>query len=182
MQSQIVKIYDVQSLVKDVAPNMWQVEQAFSQPTLDWMQNIILNDANRFQVSRPHFRLLLEPGPDHDRLQQVGRDLIPALSQITGNSLNLMVAKFWVDLSAFACQVHADAPEILVSYQVYIDVMHHPSVGPCHGVKFLHVTPSVEIPLVPNFGYINLNTDAKLHEVEPGWGTRISVIFQYNLV
>ena len=180
MKQEHVKIYDTASLLKTLSPTCWAVDQAFSRETLEWMQNIIVNEENTFQVTRPHRRLLLQPGPDHVRLQQIGLDMIPSLSQITGIDLNLMIVKFWLDLPGFGCQVHHDSPEIIVSYQVYLNVDQQSTDMPCHGVEFLHMDKPYEVDLQPNSGYINLNTDLKLHQVIPGSGTRSSVMFQFN--
>lgn len=182
MSVQEIKIYDCQSRATLVAPNTWVVDRAFSPETLEWLQHIVENENNEFQVSRPHKRLLLKNGQDYARLQQIGLDIIPALNNITGQDLNLMIVKFWLDLPGFGCQVHNDAEDILVSYQVYVDTDGQLSDRPCHGVEFLHVDPTYEVEIKPNHGYINLNTDLKLHQVTPGAGTRSSVIFQYNRV
>ena len=143
------------------------------------MQDIITNEQNQFVVSRPHRRLLLQPGADHDQLQSIGLDIIPQLNSITGQDLNLMVVKFWLDLPGFACQIHSDAEDIIVTYQVYVDVWSCRE-EPCHGIEFLHVDPGYQVKLGNNRGYINLNTDLKPHRVLPGIGTRASVVFQYN--
>lgn len=179
--SQIVNIYDNPAKVSTVAPNCWSVANAFAPNTLSWLQGIQVNEQNEFSVSRPHHRLLLKPGPDHEKLQQIGLDIIPELSKLTGIDLNLMIVKFWLDLPGFACQPHSDAADIIVTYQVYVDVCQATG-DPCHGVEFLHVEPGYEIPILPNHGYINLNTDLKPHRVLPGGGTRTSVVFQYNRV
>jgi len=80
-------------------------------------------------------------------------------------------------LPGFGCQVHHDAPDIIVTLQVYID-----SDGDTVGAEFLHVDPSIQIPIQPNCGYINLNTDLKDHQVIANNGTRTSVVFQYNVI
>lgn len=178
--TQQVNIYDETSLVNLVAPNCWTVDQCFSADTLKWLQNITVNEGNQFQVTRPHHRLWLAPGEDHNRLQQIGLDIIPKLNEITGQDLNLMIVKFWLDLPNFGCQPHSDSTDIVVTYQVYIDV-HHSSEQPCHGVEFMHIDPGYEVELKPNHGYINLNVDSKLHQVTRGLGTRTSVVFQYNV-
>jgi hypothetical protein len=178
--TQQVNIYDETSLVEPVAPNCWTVDRCFSTDTLKWLQDITVNEDNQFQVSRPHHRLLLTPGADHSRLQQIGLDIIPKLNEITGQDLSLMIVKFWVDLPKFACQPHSDSADIVVTYQVYLDV-HHGSEQPCHGVEFIHVVPGYKVELKPNHGYINLNVDSKRHWVKKGSGTRTSVVFQYNV-
>lgn len=179
--TQQVKIYDQVCQLQSVAPNCWLVDECFCSETLSWMQDIVINEQNQFAVSRPHRRLMLQPGPDHDRLQQIGLDIIPSLNQISGLDLNLMVVKFWLDLPGFACQTHSDSPDIIVTYQVYVDIWSSEQ-DPCHGIEFLHVDPPYKLELANNKGYINVNTDLKPHRVMPGIGTRASVTFQYNLV
>jgi hypothetical protein len=182
MSVQQIKIYDATSNVNNIAPNTWTVDPAFSHTTLEWMQDIWVNQDNEFQVTRPHHRLLLKPGEDHRRLQQIGQDIIPVLNEITGIDLNLMIVKYWLDLPGFACQIHSDAEDIIVSFQVYINAIDPLIDRPCHGIEFLHTDTPFEIEIKPNHGYINLNTDLKLHQVLPGMGTRTSVTFQYNRV
>jgi hypothetical protein len=178
--TQQVNIYDETSLVTSVAPNCWEVDHCFSADTLQWLQDITINTGNEFEVTRPHHRLWLKPGADYNRLQQIGLDIIPKLNEITGQDLNLMIVKYWLDLPNFGCQPHADAADIVVTYQVYVDV-HSDSDQPCHGVEFMHVDPGHEINLQPNHGYINLHVDSKIHRVVQGLGTRTSVVFQYNV-
>jgi len=120
--------------------------------------------------------MLLQDSNDHRRLQQVGLDLVPGLDKLTGQNLNFMVSKFWLDLPGFGCQVHHDAADIAVTLQVYID-----NDGDTVGAEFLHVDPSIQIPIEPNCGYLNLNTDLKEHQVIASNGTRTSVVFQYNV-
>lgn len=178
MSIQQVKLYDAICEAKLLAPNTWTVDQVFSPSTLGWLQGIWVDEKNEFQVSRPHRRLLLKPGADHLRLQQIGLDMIPALSQLVGIDLNLMVVKYWLDLPGFGCQIHHDSPKIIVSLQVYINTVDQS----CHGVEFLHMEEPYEVDIRSNHGYINLNTDLKLHQVLPGSGTRTSVMFQFNRV
>lgn len=181
MNTQQVKIYDEVSLLKSVAPNCWEVHECFSEETLEWLKSIIANEGNIFRAERLHRRLMLEPGADYDRLQEIGRAIIPQLNAVTGENLNLMISKFWLDLPEFGCQMHSDSEEIIVSYQVYISAYDNPE-HPIHGIEFHHVDPPYEVPINQNWGYINLNTDLKLHQVQSGTGVRTSVIFQYNRV
>jgi hypothetical protein len=178
--AQEVNIYDKISLIVPVAPNCWEVDQCFGPDTMQWLQNITVNQGNEFEVTRPHHRLWLKPGADYARLQQIGLDILPRLSEITGQNLNLMIVKYWLDLPGFGCQPHHDSADIVVTYQVYVDVWSDPT-QPCHGVEFMHVNPAHEIAIKPNHGYINLNIDSKMHQVIQGVGTRTSVVFQYNV-
>ena len=182
MSMQQVKIYDTISDVNLLATNTWIVDQAFSSDTLGWMQEIWVNEENEFQVVRPHRRLLLKPSADYRLLQQIGLDMVPSLSQLVGIDLNFMIAKYWLDLPGFGCQIHHDSPEIIVSFQIYVNAIDQSGDQPCHGVEFLHMGEPYEVDIRPNHGYINLNTDLKLHRVLPGASTRTSVMFQYNRV
>jgi len=164
------------------APNLWWVHNTFNNDTLEWMQGIYVNTDNKFEVSRPHNRLLLANGVDQKKLQKVGVSLIPQLEKILNKKLNLMVGKFWLDLPLFDCQPHGDSAEIIVTLQIYVDVKHiQDHEHRLYGAEFMHVDPSVEAPIVANCGYLNLNTDQKVHQVIQGYGTRQSIAFQYNL-
>jgi len=165
-----------------VAPSLWWVHNAFDNDTLDWLQGIYVNTSNKFEVSRPHNRLLLANGGDQKKLQKVGRSLIPELEKMLNLKLNLMVSKFWLDLPNFGCQPHGDSAEIIVTLQIYIDVKHiEDHELRLYGAEFMHVDPPVKAPIVANCGYLNLNTDQKVHQVVGGYGTRQSIAFQYNL-
>ena len=161
----------------NIASNLWIVKDCFDPDTMIWLNDIKTNMDNRFSVSRPHLRLLLDDGKDHQRLQQLGLDLLPGLNKLTNYNLNFMVSKFWLDLPGFGCQVHHDATDIIVTLQVYID-----NDGDTVGAEFLHVNPSIQIPIEPNCGYLNLNTDLKEHQVISSSGIRTSVVFQYNVI
>jgi|TARA_R110000868_G_scaffold297653_1_gene557975 hypothetical protein len=170
------------SKFKLAAPNLWWVYDAFNDDSLNWLQSIYVNTANKFEVSRPHNRLLLANGVDQKKLQAVGRSLIPELEKMLSQKLNLMVSKFWLDLPNFGCQPHGDSAEIIVTLQIYVDVKHlKDHETRLYGAEFMHVEPTIEAPIVENCGYLNLNTDQKVHRVVGGCGTRQSVAFQYNL-
>ena len=126
----------------NIASNLWIVKDCFDPDTMIWLNDIKTNMDNRFSVSRPHLRLLLDDGKDHQRLQQLGLDLLPGLNKLTNYNLNFMVSKFWLDLPGFGCQVHHDATDIIVTLQVYID-----NDGDTVGAEFLHVNPSIQIPI-----------------------------------
>jgi len=162
-----------------VAPNLWFVHDTFDQSTLHWMQGIYVDMNNTFEVTRPDKRLQLADGNDYRKLQDIGVSLVPRLEELLNIKLNLMVAKFWLDLPEFGCQPHGDSKEIIVTLQVYIDAKD--GGDPLYGAEFMHVEPSVTAPLLPNCGYLNLNTDQKVHQVEAGIGVRQSIAFQYNL-
>jgi hypothetical protein len=181
--TQKVKLYDEISLVTLIAPNCWQIDNAFSGGTLHRLQRMIDNDNNLFRPTKPDRRLILSAGPDLNWLDQIGQNLIPGMEQVTGIKLKLMDVKYWLDLPNFACQPHPDSPEIIVSCQIYLD---HPDAPTprltSRGVEFMHVEPSYEIVYKPNRGYINLNTDGKIHQVQAGIGMRSSIMFQFNRV
>ena len=50
------------------APNLWWVHDAFDKDTLKWLQGIYVDTNNKFEVSRPHNRLLLANGADNQTL------------------------------------------------------------------------------------------------------------------
>lgn len=158
-----------------VAPKLWLVRNCFDPETFEWLQQITLNTDNQFQVTRPHHRLNLTAGKDYGLLQQLALDLIPTLNTVTGQDLNLMICKYWLDLPDFGCQIHGDAKDILVTFQCYIKGTSNTA-----GAEFLHCDPSIEVPIIPNLGYINLNSDQKPHQVSRSDGIRQSVSFQYN--
>jgi len=188
--TQQVKIYDETSLVKLVAPDLWEVDQCFGDKTYQWLKTIPDTGANEFFCGGLGKRLQLKHGSnDFACINQIGLDMSLGMSNIVGHSLQLMDTKYWIDLPLFGCQTHTDSSDIYVSYQVYIysglsdaGKWFHEKIAPAQGAKFLHVDPPVQIEFKPNHGYINLNSDLKPHRVDGTWDTRISVMFQYSRV
>jgi len=182
MTSQQIKIYDVLSSLELVAPNLWTVEQCFDTTTFEWLAGIVETQGNEFVAGALKKRLQLKYNTqDQARLNEIGLSQVTSLSTLAGCKLNFIEAKFWLDLPQFGCQIHSDAPELYVNYQVYI----HTSPGadvPCVGAEFLHIVPPYQVELRPNYGYININSDLKPHWVYGGHGTRTSVMFQYTRV
>lgn len=206
MSTQQVKIYDEISLVENVAPNLWEVDRCFGEATHQWLRSIPDNYGNEFFNSGLAKRLQLKFGThDYARLNQIGLDMIPTLSELTGiKNLGLIETKYWIDLPEFGCQEHSDAEDIVVSYQVYLrstireayesevyldatskeelELLKKIRLEKAYGARFNHVDPFHIIDFKSNHGYINLNTDLKKHEVYGTWDTRTSVMFQYNRV
>ena len=188
--AQQVKIYDETSLVDPVAVNLWEVDQCFGNETYQWLKSIPESEHNEFFCGGLKKRLQLKhSSDDFARINQIGIDMTTAMSEIVGQPLQLMDTKYWIDLPQFGCQTHEDAPEIYVSYQVYVysglsdaGDWFHERIIPAQGAKFLHIDPPVQIQFRPNHGYINLNSDLKPHRVDGTWDTRISVMFQYSRV
>jgi hypothetical protein len=204
-RTQEVKIYDKISLVNLVAPNLWEVDQCFGEETYQQLQNIVDTQYAEFVCGGLKKRLeLSRTSPGSALIDQIGTNMTQSLSQLAGQSLSFMTAKYWLDLPTFGCQTHQDSEDIFVSYQVYlssalsneirseqhkdsnIDVIDYldntNDAVMAQGAKFLHVDPPVQIEFKPNHGYINLNSDFKLHRVDGTWDTRLSVMFQYARV
>jgi hypothetical protein len=182
MSTQKVKIYDTLSDLELVAPNLWTADQCFDEKTFEWLSGIVETEGNEFVAVGLKKRLQLKCNThDQARLSEIGIAQIPAMEKIAGSRLNFIESKFWLDLPQFGCQVHSDAPDLYVNYQVYI----HTSPGAdveCVGAEFLHVDPPYRVEFKPNHGYINVNLDLKPHWVYGGHGTRTSVMFQYARV
>jgi len=204
--AQQVKIYDETSLVSSVAPNLWEVDQCFGSETYQKLRNMIDAEGNLFSCVGLKKRLeLVYSSKDYLLINEIGGAMSEAISTIVGHRVSFMTAKYWIDLPTFGCQTHADAKEIFVSYQVYLNSSlrneirsepHMPTTAKivnyldtihgealmAQGAKFLHVDPPAQIKFWPNNGYINLNSDLKPHQVIGSWDTRTSVMFQYSRV
>jgi len=182
MSTQQIKIYDALSNIDLAAPNLWTVSNCFDHETFVWLSNITETEGNEFVLGALKKRLQLKYNTqDQSRLNDIGLSQLPALSKIANCDLSFVEAKFWLDLPQFGCQIHSDSPDLYVNYQIYI----HTSPGadvPCVGAEFLHVTPPYTVELLPNHGYININSDLKPHWVYGGHATRTSVMFQYARV
>jgi len=203
--TQQVKIYDKNSLVELVAPNLWAVDQCFDINTYQFLKNIVELPGSEFVCSHLNKRLELKySSAGFTQIEQIGQAMAATLGDMIDQPLTFMVAKYWLDLPTFGCQTHKDADDIFVSYQVYLDSSLRDNIRSeqhrdaniktieyldsidsdlmARGAKFLHVDPPVQIAFKPNHGYINLNSDGKLHRVDGSWDTRTSVMFQYSRV
>jgi hypothetical protein len=182
MSIQQVKLYDTLSSLDLVAPNLWTVDSCFDQSTFQWLKDIVETEGNEFVAGALKKRLQLRYNmQDQVRLNEIGLKQKSALSEIAGCDLEFMESKYWLDLPQFGCQVHNDAPDLYVNYQIYI----YTSPGadaPCVGAEFLHVDPPYLVDFKPNYGYININSDLKKHWVYGGHAIRTSVMFQYARV
>jgi len=203
--TQQVKIYDEISSATLAAKNLWEIDQCFSSDTHQRLRGIVETQGNEFVCAGLRKRLELTPSSSEFLLlDQIGQQMCDSLSTLTGYSLKFMTVKYWLDLPGFGCQLHQDAEDIFVSYQVYLgssftdEIRSEQNKGStdntikcandeknmlmARGAKFMHTDPPVQIEFKPNHGYINLNSDLKLHQVDGTWDTRISVMFQYARV
>jgi hypothetical protein len=206
MTTQKIKLYDDLSNVTNVAKNLWEVDQCFGDKTAEWLESIFINQGNEFTCDGLKRRLSLKyTSKDFERLNSIGPNLCESIGSIVGHTLKFSVVKYWIDLPLFGCQLHQDAEDIFVSYQVYLgstfahDIYsielhntHDPIVAfiqqnpetnlVAKGAEFLHELDPVQIQFKSNHGYINLNSDLKLHQVISTWDTRRSVMFQFARV
>jgi len=180
MTTEKFKLYDSVSAISSIAPNLWQVKNCFEVATLDRLRNIAQDAKERFFPSYQANRFeLTEDSVSRTWLNEMGLVLAGPIGKITGEKLNLMSVKYWVDLPFFCCPPHYDHADILVTYQIYLVSVPDP-YHPIHGTHFMHVDPTVPLPFESNCGYINYNQDLKLHRVDPGNGSRTSITFQFT--
>lgn len=203
MSLQQVKIYDKKSSVKLVAPNLWEVDQCFSPDIIQRLMSIPDTPDTEFRTVGLRKRLeLSRPTIHFNFIDSIGRAMEHTLSSIVSQPLIYSTSKYWVDLPTFGCQEHYDSEEIFLSYQIYLGsaftteirseqhrnsnlnlislIEKNPTVGLSPiGAEFSHVAKPIQIRFTSNHGYINLNSDLKLHKVRGSWDTRSSVMFQY---
>jgi len=185
----IHRIYGSDAEVVPAAyPNLWRVTNCFDSPTFAWMSQAFLNHHN--QWTRPQdcleYRLQLTPDSQTQRRAFDCWDgLTTAMKQITGIP-DLVPAenKFWVDLPYFRCDYHPDSERLIVTYQVYLWGYGEfvPGTSFCESSDATQFNPGnqIEIPFVPNTGYINLNIDQKIHHVQTANGVRLSACWQWT--
>ena len=177
----IKRIYDSDARADLVAPNLWVIDNCYSDSTFDWLANIVDTTGNEFVSEALNKRLSLKKHtPDYQKLHDIGIQQTNGIGELVGQKLELMDTKFWLDLPQFGCQVHSDSKDLIVSYQVYIHTLGDPVIA-CRGAEFLHVDPPYQVDLKPNYGYLNYNIDLKEHWVYGGHGTRTSVMYHYRL-
>ena len=182
MISRQVKIYDALSHLESVAPNLWIADNCFDLKTFEWLTAIVDTEGNEFVTGALKKRLQLKHTThDQARLNEIGISQTASFESLTNTKLEFVTAKFWLDLPQFGCQIHSDSPDLYVNYQVYVAASPGADVA-CVGAEFLHISPPYRVELKPNHGYININSDLKLHWVYGGHGTRTSVMFQYARV
>lgn len=173
-----IKLYDVESEVTPIAPKLWSVKNCFDKDTFTKLSTVHLNYVDKWH--RHHdcleYRLQLTPeSPTMDKLNEIAREIKPAIEQIVGRSLEIAQTKMWLDLSDWHCPYHSDAELLLVTYQVYL--WCH---GDVHGTEFCHIDPVISLKFEANNGYISLNDDLKIHHANRITGTRLSCCFQYR--
>jgi len=182
MISQQVKLYDTLSSAELVAPNLWIVDSCFDPKTFEWLSGIVESEGNEFVAGALKKRLQLKYNMhDQARLNEIGLEQKSALAEIADCDLEFVESKYWIDLPQFGCQIHSDAPDLYVNYQIYIYTSPGADV-PCVGAEFLHVDPPYRVDFKSNHGYININSDLKKHWVPGGHAIRTSVMFQYARV
>ena len=173
-------IYKSDAEVRPVAPNLWAVSNCFDQSTFDWLSQLHLAYDESWHRHQDclEYRIQLTPeSKSYKPLLQIHKEMTESMEQIVNQPLEPVMTKVWLDLPNFHCPVHCDADLLLVTYQVYL--WEHGANVP--GTTFSHVTPNVTIPFAPNTGYINLNTDQKIHFAMPhSDGGRLSVCFQWR--
>jgi hypothetical protein len=206
MSTQQVNLYDALSSLRLVAPNLWEIDQCFSSETVQRLISIPNISDTEFRTIGLKKRLELgRPSSHCDFIDSIGKEMEYKLSQVVDQPLFHITSKYWIDLPAFGCQEHYDSKDIFVSYQVYLSssltdeirskqhrdsnqdlitlIDENPSIGlSAIGAEFSHVSPPVQIQFRPNHGYLNLNSDLKLHKVQGSWDTRLSVMFRYSRV
>jgi hypothetical protein len=172
------RIYDTDADVQIVANQLWSVKNCFSKETFDELASTHLNRDDSWHRHQDCLEYRLQLTPESPMLKKL-QDMLPViqteLEKITGLELLPADCKMWLDLSNWHCPVHCDDQLLTVTYQVYL--WAH---GDVHGTAFVHSDPHTQLDFVPNTGYINLNTDTKLHHVPRITGTRLSACWQFR--
>jgi hypothetical protein len=175
-------------VVPTALPNLWRVTNCFSTETFEWMSQAVLNQNNQWY--RPtdclSFRLQLTlESETYHRASLLRDNLTDLMKKITGmQELKIVLNRFWLDLPSFKCLPHSDSDFLAVTYQVYL--WGHGNVP---GTVFCESSDAtednlgnqIEIPFVPNTGYINLNTDQKVHYAKTTEVPRLSACWQWRI-
>lgn len=178
-----MRIYDNDSQISVIAPNLYHVENIFSEATFKNLQGLNGGQVGNERPENwahdhtclPYRFILAENSPSFSLTQEMGQAMQKPLSKLVKNKLTFMLAKTWLDISGFHCAHHHDDPSIVLTMQVYL--WGH---GETYGTHFYHVEPHVEIPWKLNCGYINHNIDLKDHWSPPGAGSRLTIAWQYK--
>lgn len=188
------KIYDADSEVTPLAEQLWCVTNCFGPDIFHKLSQTHTNYQDRWHRHHDCLEYRLQLTPDSPTLltmSAIGDAMLPAIEGITGQTLARAECKMWLDLSGWHCPYHEDDPLLIVTYQVFL--WQH---GDIQGTEFLygpripreswHDARSrsnhrrVGTTFVPNTGYINLNTDNKLHHCANITGTRLSAAWQFR--
>jgi len=168
-------------------PNLWQVSNCFDSPTFGWLSQRFLDHDEQWHRHTDclEYRLQLMPeSKSQKQLTYMGHLLTEPMQEIVGKKLTPVMSKLWMDLPYFHCPYHPDAEYLTVTYQVYLWCYG----GSVHGTSFCKEpgttgpgqSEELEIPFVPNTGYINLNVDQKVHHAKRADGLRVSVCWQWT--
>lgn len=190
----IYHLYDSDAKVELLADNLWSVSDCFGPETFEKLSRAHTNyeDTWHRHPDCLEYRMQLTPhSPTLTVMNNIGDAMLPVLEKITGQPLSRAESKLWLDLSGWHCPYHEDDPLLVLTYQVFL--WHH---GDIHGTEFLYGPRiaretwhehrlfaqhrRVGTEFVPNSGYINLNTDNKLHHCETITGTRLSAAWQFR--
>lgn len=188
------EIYDAPCQIRPLAHQLWSVENCFASDTFDALSRAHTNyqDTWHRHPDCLEYRLQLTPdSPTLLTMSAIGDAMLPAIEKITGQQLARAECKMWLDLSGWHCPYHEDDPLLIVTYQVFL--WQH---GDIHGTEFLYGPripreswhdhklfnqhQRVGTKFAPNTGYINLNTDNKLHHCANITGTRLSAAWQFR--
>ena len=187
-------IYDSNAQVEPLADNLWSVSNCFGPETFERLSraHTSYEDTWHRHSDCLEYRLQLAPqSPTLLAMTEIGNAMLPQIEQITGVELARAECKLWLDLSGWHCPYHYDDPMLVVTYQVFLwqhgdvhgtEFVYGPEVpkDQWHNHKLFENHTKVATKFTPNTGYINRNTDLKIHYCPNISGTRLSAAWQFR--
>jgi hypothetical protein len=176
---------------------LWCLPQVFDPQTYREIRRCYRETATGWQCLSPNRLMSLPNNPDYHYLREVALDINLAVSELTGHRLRPLDQTIFVDLPGHQLTWHFDSYNYKVLLQVYCGDITQSGMGTqwylgnrnpellerygtdsIVNVAGLEVTETV---YAPNAGYINDNTQKKVHGTRrvPVGSSRESVLFLF---
>ena len=158
---------------------LWYLPQVFDLKTYREIRRCYRETATGWQCLSPNRLMSLPNNPDYGYLREIALDINLAVSELTGHQLRPLDQTIFIDLSGHQLTYHFDNNNYRVLLQVYCGDSSHPNMGTqwylgdlnqplfekygTDGIVPITGVDITETVYSPNAGYINDNTQKKVH-------------------
>lgn len=180
-----------------ISSGLWYLPEVFDTSVYRQIRRCYRETATGWQCLSPNRLMSLPNNPDYAFLKEVAEKICPDISSITGLTLKPHDQTIFVDLPGHQLTWHFDSHNYRILLQVYCGDIAHSDMGTQwylgpdnnrllekYGTDSIVDVSGLEIietPYAPNAGYINDNTQKKVHgtrRVGPGL-SRESILFTF---
>ena len=156
--------------------SLWEVKHVFTDAYLAHLGQFF-EYGHAWNMDRRLARLSYPVGNDDDPFWSAGEELSKIVGDTVGQQIQYRKAKLFLDLPGSEVPKHSDANDIDVMSQIYLLKSDHPMPGTMFLEPIIHT-----VKYEYNCGYLNLNTDKKIHQspfVINGYRTSIGFQFYF---